>query len=143
MSNHRDERTIATQQRWAARGMLIFSIALAIDLMVRALILKQDSRQYLDISLIWMATILYVSIGVTASGVEPCGLNWSLGLLIILLLGVEIPVVLTLLRGLNTLTDFIASMVSAAGGAFVMLIILRGIYARWERVTLGRGASEE
>jgi len=34
MSDH-DERTIATQQRWAARGMWMLSFALSIDLLVR------------------------------------------------------------------------------------------------------------
>jgi len=143
MSNHLDERTIATQQRWAARGMLMLSIALTIDVLVRVLILKQEPRQYLDISLIWMATMLYVSIGMTASGVEPFGGKWSKAWLVILIIAVEVPVVLTLMGMVHTLADFIADIVIAAVGASVMLIILRGIYSVWERVTLGRGPREE
>ena len=142
MSDH-DERTIATQQRWAARGMWMLSFALTIDVMVRVLILKQEPRQYLDISLIWMATMLYAAIGMTASGVAPFGGKWSKAWLPILIIAVECPVVLALMGMIHTLADLIAIIVSAAGGAFVMLLILRGIYSVWERVTLGRGPREE
>lgn len=143
MSNHYDERIVATQQRWAARGMWIFSIALSIDLMVRLLILKQDPRQCLDISLIWMATVLYVAYGMIASGVAPYGNKWSTGLLIVLIIAVEVPVVLAFMGMVHTLADLIGIIVGAAASAFVMLIILRGIYSRWEHVTLGRGSQEE
>ena len=143
MSNQPDERVVATQQRWGARGMLILTMALAIDLIVRIPILKQEPRQWLDISLIWMATSLYVFIGMTASGVAPYGGKWSHGLLVVLILTVEIPVLLMLMGGVHTLTDFIANMAIAAATAFVMVIIFRGIYARWERRTLGRGPREE
>ncbi len=140
MSEALDERIVATQQRWAARGLLMLMIALAIDLLVRILILKQEPRQHLDISLIWMATILYVSIGMTASGVEPFGGERSKTWLVILIIAVVVPVVLTLGGTVHTLADFITVMVSAAAGAFLMLIvIMRRIYSVWERVTLGRG----
>ena len=142
MSDH-DERTIATQQRWAARGMWMLSIALATDVLVRVLILKQEPRQYLDISLILMATMLYAGIGMTASGVAPYGGKWSKGLLAILIITVECPVVLALMGMVHTLADFITDMVGAVAGALVALIILRGIYSVWERVTLGRGPREE
>jgi hypothetical protein len=143
MSNHSDERVVTTQQRWAARGMWIFSIALSIDLMVRLLILKQDPRQCLDISLIWMATTVYVAYGMIANGVAPYGGKWSTGLLAVLIIAVEVPVVLALMGMIHTLADLIADIVSAAASAFVMLVILRGIYGRWERVTLGREPRED
>ena len=144
MSTHHDERTIATAQRWAARGMWILSIALAIDLLVRALILKQEPWQYLDIWLIWMATMLYASIGMTASGVAPFGGERSKTWLQVLIIAAVVPVVLALMGTVHTLADFITVMVCAAAGAFLMLIIiLRGIYGVWERVTLGRGPREE
>ena len=137
MSNHSDERTIATAQRWAARGLWLLSMALSIDLVVRTLILKQQPRQYLDIGLIWMATTLYVAIGMTASGVAPFGGKWSKSWLVILIIAVEVPVVLTLMGMVHTLADFITEIVIAATGVFVMLLILRGIYGVWERRTLG------
>ena len=143
MSNHDDERTIATRHRWAARGMVILIFALATDGLVRALILKQDPRQYLDICLIWMATTLYVAIGMTASGVAPYGGKWSKAWLPILIIAVVCPVVLTLMGMVHTLADFITDMVGAVAGALVALIILRAIYSVWERVTLGRASREE
>jgi len=143
MSNHLDERTIATQQRWAARGMWIFSIALSIDLMVRVLIVKQNPLQYLDISLIWMATTLYVAIGMTARGVQLYGGKWSKSWLVILIIVVVTTVMLTLMGMVHGPADLIAGIVSCAASAFVMLLILRRIYGVWERVTLGRGSHEE
>ena len=144
MSNHSyDERTIATQQRWAARGMGMLSFALAIDVLVRVLILKQTPWQYLDIWLIWMATTLYPAIGMTASGVAPYGGKWSKAWLPLLIIAVVCPAVVTLMGMVHSPADFIADMVAAAAGAFVMLIILRGIYSVWERVNLGRGPREE
>jgi len=143
MSKHRDERITATAHRWGARGLAMLSAALAIDLVVRTLILKQEPRQYLDIGLIWMATTLYVAIGMTASGVAPYGGKWSTSWLVILIIAVEVPVVLTLMGMVHTPAAFIADTFIAAGSAFLSLIILRGIYSMWERVALGRGPREE
>ena len=143
MSTHHDERITATAHRWGARGMAILTMALSIDLIVRLLVLKQEPRQWLDIFLIWMGTSLYVFIGMTASGVAPYGGKWSQAWLVILIIAVQVPVVLTLMGMVHTLTDFIAHMVIAAASAFVMLIILRGIYGVWERRTIGRVPREE
>jgi hypothetical protein len=143
VSAHLDERTIATQQRWLALGMLILNIALPIDLVVRALILKQDPRHYLDIGLILMATILCVSVGMSASGVDPYGGKRSNALWIILVIAVVVPVELTLTGMVDTPTEFIAIIIATAASAFLMLGILRGIYRMWERATLGRAAREE
>jgi hypothetical protein len=143
MSNDRDERTTGTADRWAARGMAILTMALSIDLIVRILVLKQEPRQWLDIFLIWMGTSLYVFIGMTASGVAPYGGKWSKAWLLILILAVEIPVVLTWMGMVPTWAAFIANMVIAGAGAFLMLMIFRGIYGVWERKTLGRAPREE
>ncbi len=143
MSTQSDERTIATHQRWAARGMAILMIALSIDLIVRSLILKQDPRQYLDSGLIWMATMLYVSIGMAASGVQLYGVKSSKHWPVILIIVAVNAVVLTLMGGLHGQADLIGVIASAAGGVFVMLIIFRVVYGVWERKTLGRGPREE
>ncbi len=147
MSNDLDERTIATGQRWGARGMLMLSIALSVDVLVRILILKQEPRQYLDISLIWLATILFVAIGMAGSGVEPFGGKWSKFWWLVPMIAVTNAVTLTLMGMIHSLADVIAIIVTGAAGAFagvfVIFIILRGIYSRWERVTLGRGPREE
>ena len=143
MSTQSDERIIATHQRWAARGMWMLSIALAIDVLVRILILKQEPRQYMDISLILLATMLYVSFGATASGVEPFGGKWSKTWLLILLVAVTITAVLTLMGMVPRLANLIGVIVSGAAGAFTSLVILRGIYRVWERKTLGRAPREE
>ena len=147
MSTHRDERTIATHQRWAARGMGILSIALAIDLLVRVLLLRQEPRQYLDIWLIWMATILYVAIGVSASGVAPFAGKWvSMALGIMVAVAATNTAVLTLMGMVHTGVDLISAIaggiIGGGAGAFLLLMMLRGIYGRWERVTLG-GAPRE
>ncbi|HUT75025.1 MAG TPA: DUF6773 family protein [Armatimonadota bacterium] len=143
MSNHSDERITATHQRWAARGFWFLFIALPTDLLVRVLLLKQEPRQYLDIALIWMAAMLYVGIGMTASGVAPFGGKRSKSWLVILIIAVGGPVELTLMGMVHTLADLIAIIISGTAGAFVMLIILRVIYGVWERKALGRGPREE
>jgi len=143
MSDHRDERITATAHLWGARGFWLLFIALPIDLLVRILLLKQEPRQYLDIALIWMAAMLYAGIGMTASGVAPYGGKRSATWLAILIIAVTNTVMLTLMGMVHGLADLIAIIVSATAGAFVMLIILRGIYSVWERVTLGRAPREE
>jgi len=149
MRTNHDERIVATHQRWAARGFGILFIALAIDLIVRTLILKQDLWQYLDIGLIWMATILYVSIGMTASGVAPYGGERSKTWLAMLAIVVTNTVVLTLivLGRIHTRAEVIATvafgLIGGGAGVFWALGILRGICARWERRTLGRVPREE
>ena len=148
MSNHSDERVIATRQRWAARGMVILSIALSIDLIVRVLIVKQDPGQYLDIGLIWMATMLYVAIGMAASGVALYGGKWvSTALLIMVIVAVTNTVVFAVRGMVHTPAELIytiaGGIIGGGAGAFLSLIILRAVYSVWERKTLGRGPREE
>lgn len=90
-----------------------------------------------------MAAMLYAGIGMTASGVAPYGGKRSATWLAILIIAVTNTVMLTLMGMVHGLADLIAIIVSATAGAFVMLIILRGIYSVWERVTLGRAPREE
>jgi len=147
MSNDRDERVIATRQRWGARGLLMMSFALIIDLLVRELILKQEPWKYLDIFLIWMATMMYVAIGMSASGVAPYEGKWRKMWPIIPTIVVTNTVVLTLLGMVRTWTDLIFTItlgiIGAPVGTFVVYIIFRRIYSKWERVTLGRVPPEE
>jgi hypothetical protein len=75
--------------------------------------------------------------------VAPYGGKWSKASLAVLIIAVEVPVVLTLMGMVHTLADFVADSVIAAAGAFVSLIILRGIYSVWERRALGRRAREQ
>jgi Na+-translocating ferredoxin:NAD+ oxidoreductase RnfA subunit len=143
MTDHRDERITATTHLWAARGLVLLMAALSIDLMVRTLILRQHPGQYLDIALIWMATTLYVAIGTTASGVEMHGGRlWKMWPIIPLVVVVN-TLMFARLGMAQTLTDVAASVVSATVGFSLFIVIFRGIYARWERRTLGRGPREE
>ena len=143
MSTDHDERVIATRQRWAACGMVMLTIALSIDLLVRILILKQEPRQWLDIAAILMGTTVFVSIGMTASGVQLYGGKWSKHWPVVLSIVAANAVVLTLMGGVHGLADLIGVIAGTAGGVFVMLIILSVIYGVWERKTLGRAPREE
>jgi hypothetical protein len=143
MSDVRDERIVTTRQRWATRGFALLFIALPADLMVRMFVLKQDPRQWVDISAIWLATILYVAIGMSASGVAPYGGKWSTSWLAIVVIGVGVPVILALMGMVPTPAIFLVDMVLAALGALVAIMIARGVYGAWERRTLGRGSREE
>ena len=143
MSDIQDERTTAVAQRWGAHGMMIFSFALTIDVLIRILILKQPPQQWWDISLIWIATTLYVGIGMTATGVAPYGWKWSKSWLIIVIVAVTNTVVIALMGMIHSLAELISIIVTGAAGAFVAIIILRGIYSLWERRALGRSPREE
>ena len=143
MSNSPDERTTATAQRWGAFGMFVLSLALSIDMLVRILILKQEPRQWMDIALIWLATNLIAGIGMTASGVEPYGGKWSKSWLVLLIIVVTNSVVIMLMGMVHSVAELVTDVVTCAAGVFVSFLIFRGIYRRWERVTLGRRSREE
>jgi len=147
MSTDHDERVIATRQRWATHGFGLLFIALSIDLMVRTLILKQEPRQWLDIAAIWMGTMLFVAIGMTASGVAPFGGKWWKMWPIIPGVAVVSTVTLALMGMVHTWADLIFNItlgiIGGAAGVSVTLIIMHGIYRLWERVTLGHVPREE
>ena len=122
--------------------MLILNIALAADIVVRSLILKQQPQRYWDILLIWIATTLYVCIGMTASGVQPLGAKWSRFWQILLSCVVGITLTGTAMGTVHSVSDLIGTIAGAAAGCFVALVALRVIYGTWERRALGRGPRE-
>ena len=138
MSVAHDERTVAVARLWAARGWLLLATALAIDVVVRATVLRQDPRQFLDIALIWLGTSLVAGFGMTGSGVAPYGGRWSQAGLAIALIAVVSTLVVALLGMVRSWTDAVSVLLAGAAGAFVLLVVLRGIYGLWRRRTLGR-----
>lgn len=146
MAAHPDERVAATAQRWAARGGAFMSVALGIDVIVRVLVLRQDFRQCWDICLIWMANLFFVCIGMVRNGVRPAGaggrLSWKANGWAILIIALEIPAILWLIGGISSWREYVIYTALCAVVALIMQLIMRGIYGRWERRTLG-GADEE
>jgi hypothetical protein len=139
MSIHNDERITIVRQRWAARGMTVLSIALSIDLFIRAVFIKQDPRQFIDIAIIWIVTSFFVCIGMSASGIAPFEGRRRKIWISVGILAIEIPLILILLGMVHSLTDFITDAICAAVGAFVTFIFMQSIYSLWEHRTLGRG----
>ena len=144
---HPDERIAATSQRWAAISGAFLSITLGIDMMVRILILKQDFRLCWDICMIWMVNLLLVSIGMIRSGVQPVGAvgkwSWKTSGLMIAEIALLVPAVLWLMGMIHSLQAYLGGAALAGGSGFVTLIIMRGIYGRWERRALGSPSDDE
>lgn len=144
---HPDERIAATSQRWAALGGSFMSIALGIAMVVRLLILKQDFRQCWDICLIWTVNLFVVCIGQIRSGVQPVGAvgrwSWKTSGLMILEIALLVPTLLWLMGSIGSLKAYVGSVALAGGSALGMQMILRAIYSKWERKTLGSSCSEE
>ncbi len=144
MNNITDERVVATRQRWHARGFLLLYFALNLDIIVRVLVLKQPPRQWMDIGLIWMATTLYVSLGMSRSGVDLYSkAKPKSNLMVLIILGLEIPALLWLMGSVHSWMQFALYGLLAAGSAYAMQIVLRLLHKRWEQKTLGQGTPEE
>lgn len=138
---HPDERVAATAQRWGAIGGAFMAVALGVDMIVRVFVLRQDFHLWWDISLIWMVNLYLVSLGQIRSGVPPVGAvgkwSWKTSGLMILILALEIPAILWLMGMVRSLNGYLGMALLAGGSGLVMLMVLRGIYRRWERRTLG------
>ncbi len=143
MDNHPDERVHATRQRWAARGMYLMTFLLNMDMLIRIWYLKQSSSQFLDIAIIWLAGIFFVSVGMYASGVQPFGGKWSKTLLILGVLVATDTVLFVALGVIHSLTDLFEAVAVQTAGALLLFVSMRGIYALWERRTLGSGSGQE
>jgi len=144
MDNQTDERVVATRQLWAARGFVILYFALNVDLIVRFLVLKQDPKQWMDIGLIWMATTLYVSLGMSRSGVNLSPKTMpKTNIMMVTIIGLEIPALLWLMGMVHSWTQFLLYGAMAACSAFAMQVFQRRLHRRWERKTLGQEAGEE
>ena len=146
MLKHHDERVAATSQRWAAIGGAFMGVALGVDMMVRILVLKQDFRLCWDISLIWMVNLFLVSIGQIRSGVPAVGAvgkwSWKTSGLMVAEIALLVPAVIWLMGGIHSLREYLGGALLAAAGCFVMLMIMRCIYRRWERRALGPEAGD-
>jgi hypothetical protein len=142
---HRDERIAATSQKWAAFSGAFLSIAIGIDIMVRILILRQDFP--VEICLIWMANLFIVGIGQIRSGVPAAGTvgrsSWKISALMIVEIALLVPAVLWLMGMVHSWVQYAAYVALAGVSAFVMQMIMRGTYRRWERRTLGASSDDE
>jgi predicted neutral ceramidase superfamily lipid hydrolase len=143
MSVETDERIIAVRQRWAARGMVILSAALSLDLMIRVLLLKQEPNQYMDIFLIWAVAVVYVTIGTTASGVEPLEGKTSRLWLLLLIIVIVNAIMMALMGQIRTVADLVPMVIGSFAGFFLMYLILRSVYRMWERRTLRNETQED
>ena len=146
LTSHPDERVNSTIQRWGSIGGWVARTALGIDLLVRAFILRQGVHQYWDIGLIWLAAMMLSSMGMVRSGVQPVGAvgrwSWKTSGLMILIIALLVPAEFWLLGEIDSVTAYLACAAVAAAGGFVMQIIIRGVYSKWERRTLGGGPGE-
>jgi len=140
---HYDERIAATMQRWAAAGGSFMSIALAIDILVRSFVLRQDPRLYMDIALIWLVNVFLVCIGMVRSGVPAVGVtgrwSWRTAGLLVGLIALEVPALQWLTGDIHSIGQYLAQAALAGGSAVVMLLVMRALYAAWERRSLGPG----
>ena len=146
MSNEYDERTSATMQNWLAAAGWFLSIALCIDVIVRSVILKQAFGQWWDIGLIWILSTVLVSIGMTREGVPPLGetkWSWKTHGWLVLIIALVVPLMGLMDGDVRSISDFAEGVAIAGTGALMGLGLLRFLYGRWERRTLGRGSEEE
>ncbi len=146
IARHPDERIAATAQRWAAIGGAFLSIALGIDIMVRVFVLRQDPALFWDIGLIWMVNLFIVCIGQIKSGVQPVGVSrrqFKISILMIVEIALLIPALLWLLGMVHSWQTFLIEAGVAAVSATIMLLIMRAIYSRWERRTLGAESDDQ
>jgi|GEM_PF-2631706 len=83
-----DERIQSTANRFGARGFFIWKLLLAISLLYRSLILKQDIREYWDIFAIFCFGIIFVSVACANKGVFDHGFKWRLSICIGTFIGI-------------------------------------------------------
>lgn len=147
LTSHPDERLNATIQRWASIGGWVARTALGIDLLVRALVLRQDARQYWDIGLIWMVAMMLSSLGMVRSGLQPVGAagkwSWKTSGMMVAIIALLVPAELWYLGGIGSIQAYLGSVVLAGGVAFVMQLVMRAIYGKWERRALGPESEDE
>lgn len=146
VARHPDERIAATAQKWAAVGGIFLSIALAIDIVVRCFILRQDPKEYWDIGLIWMVNLFIVCIGQIRSGIQPVGVErrqFKISILMIVEIAILVPALLWLLGMVHSWQIFLLEAGLAAVSATAMLFIMRALYGRWERREIGANSDAE
>lgn len=144
---HPDERIAETNRLWAARSGAFLSIALGMDIIIRALVLRQDPTLYWDIALIYLVNLFAANIGRVRSGVpaaETTGkITWKFSGLMVMIIAVEVPALLWLTGQVRSWTGYFAMAALAGASATVMLLLMRALYCAWERRAVGSSGSEE
>lgn len=138
---HPDERIAATSLRWAAVGGSFMSIALAVDIIVRTFVLRQDPHLYMDIAAIWLVNLFLVAFGTVGSGVPAAGASerfprCAVGLLVGLI-ALEVPAIMWLMGEIDSVQEYVIQAILAGSGALVTVLLLRLLYQAWERRSLG------
>jgi VanZ family protein len=129
----RDERIRETKNRIASRAFGIWYYLLLVNLFYRQFYLRQAPKEYWDIALIFFAGTLYVSIAGFAKGaVYESSLarywKWTVPTILVTIL------VLNFFQGrLNTIEDFLVTLISALIGVAFIGLVFYFLYRRWEK----------
>lgn len=129
----RDERIRETKNRIASRAFGIWYYLLLVNLLYRQFYLRQAPKEYWDIALIFFVGTLYVSISGFAKGaVYESSLarywKWTVPIILTTILA------LNFLQGrLNTIADFLVTLLSALIGVAFIGLVFYFLYRRWEK----------
>jgi hypothetical protein len=128
-----DERIRQTKNRVASQGFGIWYLLLLAALLYRQFYLKQPIQQYWDLAAIFFVGAGYVSISIFAKGALPesyipRAFKWTPPVIIITIVAVNY-----LLGNIRTIPQLIVTIIFAAVGVSLVMIIFYYLYERWER----------
>lgn len=131
-NEERDERIMQGRNRIGALAYFIVYWLLIIDILVRQFYLKQHISEYVDIFIIFLASALFVNLGVMAKGFitdrrrKILTLNIPVAVVVILSAGI-------IMGNINSIQEAASSLIAAVVGASVVYGLYYLLYSRWKK----------
>jgi uncharacterized membrane protein YccC len=128
-----DERIRETKNRIASRGFGIWYLLLLAALLYRQFYLGQSPQEYWDFALIFFIGTLYVGIAGFAKGAVYENSfarywKWTVPVIVLTILA------LNFFQGkISTITDLLATLISALIGVAFIGLVFYILYRRWEK----------
>jgi hypothetical protein len=132
MGMNRDERIHAEMQRGASQGFGIWYLLMLASLLIRQFYLRQSIEQYWDLVAIFLIGTTYVSIVTFARGAVYESVIGRLSKWMAPAIVITVVAVNYLLGNIKTLKQLIVTVVSAAIGGSLIMLLFYLLYRRWE-----------
>ena len=129
----KDERIQSSMRHIAAQGFVIWWILLNTSLLYRQFYLKQPLEQYWDLAVIFIIGVMFASISMFGRGAVHKNTATTVFKFLVPFIIIGLVALNFILGNIASIKELIGTIIGAAIGVSLSVVVLYLLYRRWER----------